>query len=72
MRAIAHNAMIERNYDPFGPELEPRHGVARAAAGVAWLGSWGAATFGIAVDTREFDAQRDPHAFGSLTVHVRF
>ena len=72
VRAIAHNAMIERNYDPLGPELEPKRGVARAAAGVAWVGSWGAVTFGLAVDTREFDAQREVQAFGSLTAHVRF
>ena len=72
VRGIAHNAMIKRNYDPFGPELEPKHGVARAAAGVAWVWSCGAVTFGLAVDTREFDAQREVQAFGSLTAHVRF
>ena len=72
VRAVAHNAMIERNYDPLGPELEPRRAVGRAAAGVAWVGSWGAVTFALALDTREFDAQREAHAFGSLTAHVRF
>ena len=72
LRAVGHNAMIERNYDPFGPELEPKRGVGRAAAGVAWVGSWGSLTFGLAVDSREFDAQREPHAFGSVTLHVRF
>ena len=72
VRAIARNAMIERNYDPFGPELEPRRAVGRAAAGVAWVGAWGSLTFALAVDTREFAAQREPQAFGSLTAHVRF
>jgi hypothetical protein len=72
VRAVGHNAMIERNYDPSGPELEPKRGVARAAGGVAWVDSWGSLTFGLAVDSREFDAQREAHAFGSLTLHVRF
>jgi hypothetical protein len=72
VRAVGHNAMIERNYDAFGPALEPRHGVGRAAAGLAWVESWGSLTFGLAVDSREFDAQREPHAFGSVTRHVGF
>jgi hypothetical protein len=71
-RAIGHNAMIERNYDPHGPELEPRRGVGRAAAGVAWAGSWGSLTFAVVLESREFDAQREPQAFGSLTAHVGF
>ena len=72
VRAIARNAMIERNYDPFGPELKPKRAVGRAAAGVAWVGAWGSLTFALAMDTREFAAQREPQAFGSLTVHVGF
>jgi hypothetical protein len=72
VRAIGHNEMIERNYDAFGPELEPKRAVGRAAAGVAWVGSWGSLTFALALDSREFDAQREPQAFGSLTAHVRF
>jgi hypothetical protein len=72
VRAIARNAMIERNYDPFGGDLEPRRVVARAAAGLAWVGGWGSATLALALDTREFAAQRKPQAFGSLAVHVAF
>lgn len=72
VRGIAHNPMIKRNYDPYGPELEPKRGVGRAAAGLAWVAGWGSLTFALAVDTREFDAQREPHAFGSLTLHVGF
>jgi lipid A 3-O-deacylase len=72
VRAIARNEMVKRNFDPYGPELQPKDGVARAAAGLAWVGSYGAVTFGLAVDTREFDRQREVHAFGSLTAHVRF
>jgi hypothetical protein len=72
LRGVAHNAMIERNYDPYGPELEPRHAVGRAAIGAAWVCGWGSVTFALAVESREFDAQREPQAFGSLTAHLRF
>jgi lipid A 3-O-deacylase len=72
VRAIAHNAMIERNYDPLGPELDPRRVVGRAAAGFAWVGAWGSLTFALALDSREFDAQREPLPFGSLTLHLAF
>ena len=72
VRGVAHNAMIKRNYDPFRPELEPRRGVARAGAGVAWVAGWGSLTFALAAESREFDAQREAHAFGSLTLHVGF
>lgn len=72
VRTVARNAMIERNYDPSGPELEPRRLVGRAAAGVSWVGGWGSASFALALDTREFAAQRKPQAFGALTVHVEF
>jgi hypothetical protein len=71
-RAVARNVMIRGNYDPAGPELEPRHAVARAAIGVATVQRWGSAALSVATDTREFDAQRRPQVFGSLTVHVEF
>jgi len=71
-RAVAHNAMIRTNYDPAGHELEPRHAVARAVIGVATTQRWGSATLSVATDTREFDAQRRPQTFGSLSVHVEF
>ncbi len=72
VRAVARNAMVARNYDPFGPGLDPRRVVGRAAAGMAWVDSWGSVTFALAHDTREFAAQRRAHGFGSLTVHVEF
>ena len=71
-RAVAWNDMIDRNYDAFGPELEPRHVVGRAATGVAWVGAHGALTFAIAAETREFDAQRRSQGFGSLTAYFCF
>jgi lipid A 3-O-deacylase len=72
VRAIARNEMIGRNYDPYGPALEPRRAVARAVAGIDTVQRWGSATLALVADTREFDAQRQPHAFGSLTVHLEF
>ena len=71
-RAVGWNDMIDRNYDPFGPELEPRRVVGRAAAGVAWVAGWGSVTFAIAAESREFDAQRRSQGFGSLTAHFCF
>ena len=71
-RAVAWNDMIDRNYDPYGPQLEPKRVVGRAAAGFAWVGSHGALTFAIATETREFDAQRRSQGFGSLTAYFCF
>jgi hypothetical protein len=72
VRAVARNQMIRRNYDPFGAQLEPRHAVGRAVLGINTVQDWGSATLALVQDTREFDAQRRPHAFGSLTVHLEF
>ena len=71
-RAVGWNDMIDRNYDAFGPSLEPKRVVGRAAAGMAWVGSWGSVTFAIAAESREFDAQRRSQGFGSLTAHFAF
>ena len=71
-RAVGWNDMIDRNYDPLGPELEPKRVVGRAAAGLAWVGSWGSVTFAIATESREFEAQRRSQGFGSLTAHFGF
>jgi hypothetical protein len=71
-RAVGWNDMIDRNYDPFGPGLEPKRVVGRAAAGMAWVGAHGALTFAIATETREFDAQRRSQGFGSLTAYFCF
>jgi hypothetical protein len=72
VRGVARNELLSGNYDPNAPPISRRKGVARAAAGFAWRGSWGALTFEIATDTREFDAQRVPHAFGSLALQASF
>jgi hypothetical protein len=72
VRGVARNAMIRVNYDPAGPEIEPRRAVGRAMAGVACVQRWGTATFAVAYESKEFDAQRREHTFGSLTVSVDF
>jgi len=73
VRAVARNALIRRNYDPSGPELEPRRAVARAALGFVWMHDDDlTATLTVATDTREFAAQRTAHRFWALTVHVPF
>ncbi len=71
-RAIARNELLTKNYYEFGPDLERKNAVGRAAAGVAWSQHWGDLTFDVAEDTREFEGQRVPHAFGSLALHFSF
>ena len=71
-RAIARNALLERNYDRFGPAIARRRAIGRVVAGVAWSQPWGALTFELAQDSREFDAQASPHRFGSLALSVAF
>jgi len=71
-RAIARNELLTKNYYEFGPDLERKNAVGRAALGVAWSQAWGDLTFDVAQDTREFEGQRVPHAFGSLALHVSF
>ena len=71
-RAVVRNELLSRSYDPFGPPPERRRSVGRAVAGVAWTQPWGAMTFDLALDTREFATQSAPGAFGALAVHVAF
>jgi lipid A 3-O-deacylase len=71
-RAVLRNALLERNYDPFGPPLSRRRTVRRLVGGIHWTQPWGALSFEMAQDSREFDAQRTPHKFGSLSIHVAF
>jgi hypothetical protein len=71
-RAVARNALLQRDYDPFGPGLAKRRSIARLVAGVSWSQPWGAVTFELAQDSREFGAQPAPHRFGSLALHVVF
>ena len=72
VRGVGRNELLSRNYDPAGRDLTRKKGVTRMAAGIAWSGAWGAATFDLAQESREFDAQRTPHRFGSLAVQLSF
>lgn len=72
VRAVARNALLERNYDPLGPDLSRRRSIARLVAGAGWSQPGASLTFALAQDSREFDGQRVPHRFGSLAVHLAF
>ena len=72
VRGVGRNELLSANYDSGGPALQRETMVTRMAAGVAWSGRWGAVTFDLAQDSREFEQQREPHRFGSLAVHVTF
>ena len=72
VRAVGRNALLSRDYDPFGPPLERRRAVGRLVAGVAWSQAWGSVRFELAQDSREFTAQSAPHRFGSLVDPPRF
>lgn len=72
LRGVGRNELLSRNYDPAGAELARKKAVTRIAAGIAWTGAWGALTFDLAQDSREFSAQRTPHRFGSLAVQTSF
>jgi len=72
VRAVGRNELLSRNYDPSGGDLDRENVVTRIAGGIAWIATWGAVTFDVAQDSREFSQQRTPHRFGSLTVSVTF
>jgi hypothetical protein len=72
VRAVGHNELLSRNYDPSGGDLDRENVVTRISGGVAWIATWGAVTFDVAQDSREFSQQRTPQRFGSLTVSVTF
>jgi len=72
VRGVGRNQLLSANYDPNGPALARETMVTRMAAGLAWSAPWGAVTFDLAQDSREFEQQREAHRFGSLAVHVSF
>ena len=72
LRGVARNKLLDGNYDPGAPPLSRERAVTRIAAGIAWTGSWFAATFDLAQDSREFAGQREPHRFGSLALQLSF
>ena len=72
VRAVVRNELLERNYDPLGPELHRRDSVGRAVAGITWTSPAASVTFELVQDSREFDGQAAAHRFGSLTLHYLF
>lgn len=73
IRGVGRNKLLSGNYDPrlrFPIDME--RAVWRLAAGVAWRAAWGAVTFDLAQDSREFSQQREPQRFGSLAVQFAF
>lgn len=72
VRAVGSNDMLKRQYDIIGGALERRDAVVRAGGGLAWVGKCLAFTLALVQESREFDGQREPHRFGSLSVHAGF
>lgn len=72
VRRVARNEMLRRQYTAFAPELERRDTVTRLAGGVSWARPGIEVSLALVRDTREFEGQRVPHAFGALTLHAAF
>ena len=71
-RYVARNAVLGEPYDPLSDRVEREKVVARLVGGATWQRTWGSVVLALAVESREFTAQRTAHGFGSLTVHVPF
>lgn len=71
-RWILRNELLSVNANPFGPPIERKDAVYRIAGGVEWSASWGALTFTLVQDSREFETQHSPHRFGVLGLRVDF
>ena len=71
-RFVGRNEMLEKPYLPWMAPIEREKAVGRLATGVTWRGGWGSLAFALAVDSKEFAGQAEPHRFGSLTLHVAF
>lgn len=72
VRRVARNEMLHRQYTAFAPDLERRNNVTRTAAGISWSRPDREISFAIVRESREFEGQRAPHGFGSLTLHAAF
>lgn len=71
-RAVGRDVLLERSYDATLPAPQRENLVGRVAAGVGMTGTWGSVSLTAAIDSREFEGQRQPHGFGSLLVHIDF
>lgn len=71
-RYVFRNEMLGQPYRPWMAAIEQRNAVGRATAGLSWRAPWGTVAFAVALDSREFEGQAEPHRFGSLSLHVPF
>ncbi|HXF79629.1 MAG TPA: lipid A deacylase LpxR family protein [Usitatibacter sp.] len=71
-RAVGRNELLGPDYYVGAPAVSRRDEITRIAGGVAWAAPWGAFTFDLVQDSREFEGQRVPQRFGSLAIHVAF
>lgn len=71
-RYVFRNRFVREPYDPFAPDLQYEKAIGRFAAGITWMSEWGSLVFAVAQDSHEFQSQRRPQRFGSVTVHVPF
>ena len=71
-RWVARNQLLSQNANAIGPPIERENGVLRVAGGVAWSAPWGALTFSLVQDSREFVTQHSPHRFGILGLRLDF
>ena len=71
-RRVARNEMLHRQYTAFAPDLERRDHVTRSAAGISWSRPGMAVSLAFVRESREFEGQRVPHGYGSLTLHAAF
>jgi len=71
-RWVLRNELLSVNANAIGPPIERKDGVFRIAGGVEWSGSWGALTFTLVQDSREFETQHSPHRFGVLGLRFDF
>ena len=72
IRAVGRNEMLRHRYDAPASPLERRDAVVRAGGGLAWIGRCVALTAALVQESREFEGQREPHRFGSLSVQAEF
>jgi hypothetical protein len=72
VRGVARNEMLRRQYTAFAPELERRKAVVRAGGGLSWARPGMEFSLALVQESREFEGQRAPHRFGSLTLHAAF
>jgi hypothetical protein len=71
-RAVARNQLFDQGYDAFAPPPQREKVVGRVAAGASASLGWGMLVFTLVQETREHEAQRTPHRFGSLAIHALF